>query len=151
MNKKKQMLINLANSYFITVTFINLVIYLLGSIFRPEQRFGYSAFLSPLIYGLVAFIPLAVSALLSSGKELTCRQLVFRKIAELAAIEAVLLFFGFGTENLTSNNKLLIVCFALSVFYIYAMVTLISWRLDVRTARRINVDLQAFQARHSEQ
>ena len=44
--------------YFIIVTLVNAATFILGSIFRPDQTFGYEAFLSPLIYAAVALVPM---------------------------------------------------------------------------------------------
>ena len=151
MNRKLQILKNTAGNYFITVTLVNIVIFLLGTIFRPDERFGYEAYLSPLIYAAVAFIPLLAFSLLSSGRELTMKQMLLRHILEIIALEVILIFFGFGTESLTAENIPLIAAFALSVLSVYALVTLISWVLDLRTARLINNDLEQFRSRHPEQ
>lgn len=151
MNRKLQILKNTAGNYFITVTLVNVVIFLLGTIFRPHERFGYEAFLSPLIYAAVAFVPILAFSLLTSGRELTMKQMLVRHILEIIALEVILIIFGFGTESLTAENIPLITAFALSVLCVYALVTLISWVLDLRTARRINSDLELFRSRHPEQ
>ena len=46
-----------AGSYFISVTLINAAMLILGSLLSPQQRFGYEAFLYPLVYGLIGIIP----------------------------------------------------------------------------------------------
>ena len=70
----------IANSYFISVTLINAAIFATGMIFRPEQTFGYDAYLSPLILGFLTLIPTLITY---SSKELTIRQLLFRKAIQL--------------------------------------------------------------------
>ena len=50
---------NLMN-FFIIVTLVNIVIFVCGSIMAPEQNLTYSAFLVPIIDGLLGIIPAAV-------------------------------------------------------------------------------------------
>jgi hypothetical protein len=44
-------------SYFLAVTGISAAIGIIGSIFAGETSFGYQAFLSPFLFGLVAVVP----------------------------------------------------------------------------------------------
>ena len=47
---------DMAGSYFIAVTLINIAVFATGIMLRPEQRFGYEAFLSPLLLGALTVI-----------------------------------------------------------------------------------------------
>ena len=49
-NVMKEHVKEILNSFFISVTLINIAMFILGILFRPEQRFGYEAYLYPLIY-----------------------------------------------------------------------------------------------------
>lgn len=133
--------------FFVIAALINIAIFILGELFRPDDRFGYDAFLSPLIYAAVAIIPMLC---MYSKKELTAKQLVIREIFRLASIEIILILFGLGAKSLDPENIALTVSFALSVFIIYVLVTIISWLLDLNTARQLNSQLKAFQSRVSE-
>ena len=46
------------SQFFVIVTLINLATFMIGEIFRPDQRFGYEAFLFPIIYKVIAVIPM---------------------------------------------------------------------------------------------
>ena len=131
-------------SYFIIVTLVNVATLVLGSIFRPEQRFGYEAFLAPLLYGALGLIPVFI---MYSPKELTIKQIVTRKMAQLIVLEFILALAGFGRENLKAENLALIASFALSVFIIYMLVHVISWVLNLEMARQLTMDLHSYQSR----
>lgn len=144
---KKEFFKELLYKYFIIVTLINVSTFVLGSIFRPNETFGYSAFLSPLIYGLVSLVPLGLTY---SPRELTPKQAVVREILRLFLLEAVLILFGMGLKNLSAENVPTILGFALSVLVIYLLVMLVSWVLDSRQAKQLTADLQEFQSRNAD-
>lgn len=133
--------------YFIIVTLVNAATFVLGSIFRSDQTFGYEAFLSPLVYAAIALVPMLC---MYSKRELTFRQYILREVFQLFAIEAVLIIFGLGTESLLPENRKLTAAFAFSVFVIYVLVVIISWLLDLKQAKTINSDLKSFQNRFSD-
>ncbi len=142
--KLKEFIKSTLASYFIIVTLVNVATLVLGSIFRPEQRFGYEAFLAPLLYGALGLIPVFI---MYSPKELTIKQIVIRKIVQLIALEFILVLAGFGRENLKTENLALIASFALSVLIIYVLVHVISWVLNLEMARQLTMDLQSYQSR----
>ena len=139
--KLKEFIKSTLASYFIIVTLVNVATLVLGSIFRPEQRF---AFLAPLLYGALGLIPVFI---MYSPKELTIKQIVIRKIVQLIALEFILVLAGFGRENLKAENLALIASFALSVLIIYVLVHVISWVLNLEMARQLTMDLQSYQSR----
>ena len=142
--KLKEFIKSTLASYFIIVTLVNVATLVLGSILRPEQRFGYEAFLAPLLYGALGLIPVFI---MYSPKELTIKQIVIRKIVQLIALEFILVLAGFGRENLKAENLALIASFALSVLIIYVLVHVISWVLNLEMARQLTMDLQSYQSR----
>ena len=142
--KLKEFIKSTLASYFIIVTLVNVATLVLGSIFRPEQRFGYEAFLAPLLYGALGLIPVFI---MYSPKELTIKQIVIRKIVQLIALEFILVLAGFGRENLKTENLALIASFALSVLIIYVLVHVTSWVLNLEMARQLTMDLQSYQSR----
>lgn len=132
------------SQFFVIATLINLAIFILGEIFRPDDKFGYEAFLSPIIYAAISLVPML---LMYSKKELTVKQHIFRELLQLISVEVILIFLGLGTESLKSENLALTASFALSVFIIYMLVYVIAWLLDLNTARQINTDLKSFQSK----
>lgn len=135
------------SQFFVVVTLINLAIFILGEIFRPEERFGYEAFLAPLIYAALSLVPML---LMYSKKELTVKQHIIRELLQLIVVEIILIFFGLGVKSLEPENLPLTSSFALSVFVIYILVYVIAWLLDLNTAKQINNDLKSFQNKFSE-
>lgn len=140
----KEHLKSVISQFFVIATLINLATFVLGEIFRPEERFGYDAFLSPLIYAAIALVPMLC---MYSKKELTVKQHIFRELLQLISIEVILIFFGLGAESLEPENIALTASFALSVLIIFVLVYVIAWLLDLSTAKKLNSDLKAFQNR----
>lgn len=143
----KEHLKSLLSFYFIIVTLINAATFILGEIFRPDDTFGYDAFLSPLIYAAISLVPMLC---MYSKKELTLKQHIFREVLQLIAIEIVLIGFGLGEKCLDPENFALTASFALSVLIIFVLVSIIAWLLDMKTARQLTSDLKSFQDRVSE-
>lgn len=130
-------------TYFIIVTLINLSTFVLGSIYRPEERFGYDAFLTPLLYGFLGILPMCV---MYSAKEMTRREVFIRKILQFILLEVLLLGFVFGYAGGSKDNMGQIVSFALSVFVIFVLAHVISFMLDTQEARQMTRDLMSYQA-----
>lgn len=130
-------------TYFIIVTLINLSTFVLGSIYRPEERFGYGAFLAPLLYGFWGILPMCV---MYSAKEMTRREIFIRKILQFILLEVLLLGLVFGHAGSTKDNMGQIVSFALSVFVIFVLAHVISFMLDTQEARQMTRDLMSYQA-----
>ena len=134
-----------AGSYFISVTLINAAMLILGSLLSPHQRFGYEAFLYPLIYGLIGIIP---SLIISTDRELSVKQVVIRKVMQMLLIIVLLLAFMFGDDPLNRQTIFMAAAVALSVVVIYILVNVIMWMLDARTAKSMTEDLKRFRQGH---
>ena len=132
------------HSFFIIVTLINIATFALGSIFRPEQRFGYDAFISPVLNGLLSMLPVLI---MYSKKEFTLKQLIFRKLLQLALIEVIIVGFASGSSAIEKNNLPLTLSLVFSILIIYLLVHIIEWYLEERTARKLNDMLKDFQSR----
>ncbi len=137
----------IAGSYFISVTLINLAIFTTGMLFRPEQRFGYEAFLSPLLLGLFTAIP---SLLLYSGRELTVRQLMLRKALQLMLDIVIVDAVVFAGNEMNRTTAAAAAGVSVSIVIVFAAVHCIEWLLARRTAKQLTEELEAFQKRHSE-
>lgn len=133
---------NLMN-FFIIVTLVNIVIFACGMILMPEQQLTYTAFLVPIIDGLLGIIP---GLVMYSKRELTVRQMLIREVIQLLSIEAIILFFTFGFSG-SLNIKYLVVV-ATSVAVVYVLVIVIRYFLDIRSAKKLTDELKAFQSTH---
>lgn len=136
------------SQFFVIATLINIAMFVLGEIFRPDDKFGYEALLAPIIYAAVSLVPMLC---IYSKKELTVKQHFFRELLQLISIEFILIFFGLGAKSFDPENLTLTVSFALSVFIIYVLVYVIAWLLDLNTAKQINTDLKSFQSKVAEE
>ncbi len=128
--------------YFITVTCVTLAMAILGLSLEPAARFGYDAYFSPLIFGLVSLIPALVTY---SRRELSLRQTIIRKALHFLLLEILLVAFGRWAGLL--NNIDSTASFALTVLIVYLAVNLFSWQLDKKEATQINQTLKALQGR----
>lgn len=130
--------------FFVIAALTNLAIFIIGEIFQPDQRFGYEAFLYPLIYAAIATVPMLC---IYSPKELTIKQYILKKLLLLISIEILLVIFVLGAKSLEPGNITLTVSFALSVLIIFVLVHVIAWVLDWETAKKLNSDLKMFRNR----
>ena len=136
----------MAGSYFITVTLINIAVFATGILFRPEQRFGYEAFLSPLLLGALTVIP---TMIMYSKKELTVRQLLFRKTIQLLLDIVIVIAVIFANEDMNKDTVSAAVGVSVSIIIVFAAVHVIEWFLEKRTANELTAQLAEFQKRNS--
>lgn len=141
----KEHLKETAVSFFIIVTLINAVMLIIGTVFRPEQRFGYEVFVYPLIYGAVSCIP---TLLIYSKKEMGVVQMIIRKFVQLVLIVVVVLFAIFAGSPVDVEMIRDAGIVAGSIVVVFVLVNLIQWWLDLKTAERMTSDLEAWKAKH---
>ena len=127
-------------SYFLAVSGITAAIGIIGSIFATETSFGYQAFLSPFLFGLVAVIP---SLATYSRKEPTPKQMLYRLFIHFLLLEVLILLFAYITHLLTSVSIAISIFSA--VFIIDVSVQLIHWLNDRRIAGELNKTLREMQ------
>ena len=140
----KDMIKDFFEGFFISVTLINLAMFILGLLFRSDQRFGYEVFIYPLIYGLIGMIPILV---VRTQKELSVKQIIIRKIMQLFLLMVLLLGCIFG-QSLTEPDRIpAIIGVAFSIVLIYVLVNVIEWMMDERVAKDMTEDLLKFQKR----
>lgn len=129
--------------YFIITTCVTAATALLGQALDPAARFGYEAFFSPLIFGLIGLLP---SLITYSPKELSFRQALVRKVLHFIVLEAMLIGFGFWSGILHSLTDATFFC--LTVLIVFLTVNLISWQFDKKDAYKINQMLKSLQGRN---
>lgn len=130
--------------FFIIVTLINVVMFVLGTVFKPNERFGYDAFLSPIIYAAFSMIPVLFTY---SSRELSLKQMLVRQVLKLLAIEAIMIGIGMSGASVFIKQPVLVISFSSSVFLIFVLVMIISWILDLGQARQMNIDLDNYKKR----
>jgi len=132
--------------FFISVTLINVAMFVLGIMLQPDYRFGYEAFAYPLIYGVIGSVP---GLVMYSKKELTVWQTLIREFIQMVLIVALIIAFMFGRFHITREYVPQIIGVSLSVMIIYVLVHVFSWLMDLKTASKMTEDLKAFQAKAS--
>ena len=135
-----------AGSFFIAVTLINIAIFATGTIFRPEQRFGYEAYLSPLIFGLFTVLP---TAIMHTKKELTLKQLLVRKMIQLVLDIVIVISLIFAGKEMNSDTVAAAAGVSVSIVIVFAAVHGIEWLLENRTAKQLTEQLAEFQKRRA--
>ena len=138
----KERIKDILNSFFITVTLINVAMLVLGKLLEPDQVFGYEAFMYPLIYGLIGTIP---SVVIRDKKELSVKQELIRKVMNMLLIIVLMLAFMFGGREMTSELISAAVGVSISIVIIFVLVNLIIWWLDLKTAKDMTEDLLKYQ------
>ncbi len=126
-------------TFFIITTLICIAMYILGSVFKPEQRFGYEVFLYPVIYGAVASVP---GLIMYTKNEMSIAQVIIRKILQLLMLIAVVLMMVFGGSSLSHDQLITAIGVAASVVVIFIAVHIIQWMLDSKTALKMTEDLE---------
>ncbi len=127
-------------SFFVSVACICAAMALIGLSYESEARFGYEAFLSPLLFGAAASLPLLVKY---SRKELSLKQAIIRNIIHFILLEVLLLSLLFAAGLITDVS--MAVSLGFTIFVIDITVYLVLWISDTRTARAFNKALQEMQ------
>jgi hypothetical protein len=129
-------------SFFVAVTCITAITAIIGMVFEPEALFGYDAFMSPILFGMVATLPSIVKY---SRRELTVKQALTRNVIHLILIEVLtvsVLYLG----GLIKSSDMMI-SLSLSIFVVYLTVSLVLWVNDKKAASDFNRDLARFQSK----
>lgn len=127
-------------SFFVTVTCISVAMAVLGMLFFPNVRFGYEAFLFPLLFGAVTVLP---GMLFYSKKEIPIKQVIVRKVLQLVYIETIII--GMNYLNGALINLSVTLLLALSIIIICLIVDLVLWANDKKTAKDFNKNLKKWQ------
>ncbi len=129
-------------TFFTVVTLINVLMFLLGSVLLPELRFGYEAFIVPIIYGLVGTLP---NLVMYSKRELKIGELMVRKVLQLILIEVLVLFVAFYNTTEEVQSVEIMVSTVAGVFVVYVIATLVDILENFLSAKQMTEDLKRFQ------
>lgn len=127
-------------SFFMSVTFILLVMAILGTIFFPNQQFGYEGFWFPVLFGTAAVLPQFITY---SKKELTAKQVLLRNALHLVLLETTILLLNY--LNGARYSMAVTLSLALAILIIDVTVHLVLWINDKKTAKDFNESLRAWQ------
>lgn len=132
--------------FFIIVTCVNVATFILGSRFDSGANLTYDAFLSPVFFGIVSSVP---NVVMYSRHELSVKEILLRKIIQLVLIEALLYFVSFGGKIAVAPDRDAVVPFMVVVLIIFVAVHVITYVIDLGTARAMTLELEEFQKRNS--
>lgn len=138
----KEFVIDVIRTYFTIVTFINLIMFVLGTQFAPDYQFGYEAFRAPLIYGAVGVLP---NIILYSKRDLTVKELWFRKLLQLIVIEVSVLFVVFYDIDAVFQKPEVVLRVGGGIFMVYVISTIIDGLQDYLMAKKMTEELMQFQ------
>jgi len=141
----KRFLVNKLILFFMLSTLIAVAVFLIGSAFDSDARFGYDALLSPIKYAALCLLPTLATW---SRHELSMKQLLLRKALVLVLLEAVILFIAFTSPAIDTGSIKVVLTIAGSVLIIFVLANLFVWLRESAEAKKMNVDLAAFQKLH---
>lgn len=131
---------DLMMSFFVVTACVCILEAVLGMLLFPEIRFGYDAFLSPPLFGLLSSL---LGIVTYSKKELTVRQAMIRKVLHLVLIE--LLVFGLNAYAGHFFEAVQFISIMISIAVVYVTVNAVLWVNDQRSAAKFNQELKEFQ------
>ncbi len=129
-------------AFFICTTCITFLEGIIGMLFFPEEKFGYEAFFSPPLF---AFFSILFGLVVKSKKELSVKQVIFRRFLHFLMIEALVL----GLNYMAGRKYTPIALFTLvfSIAFVFVSVYFFIWLNDRRSAALFNEKLKQYQRR----
>lgn len=127
-------------SFCVCTTCITILEGILGVIFFPEMKIDYGAFFSPPLFGAISVL---FGVVTRSKKELSVKQVLFRRAIHLLLIEGMV----FGVNYLAGTIFPAAVSIALmfGIAVVFVMVYVILWGIDRRSATLFNQKLKEYQ------
>ena len=140
--KWKELLIRTLRLYTLLVTLIIVLMIILGNLLDRGRFFSYGAFFSPLIYALIGTVATVITR---SGRELSVRSLIIRKVISLLLIEGAIIFIALNSDTIPAEKSWVIPGLALGIFAVFVLSHLILYFTDKKEADKLNADLARFQ------
>lgn len=127
------------NAFFICTACICILEGVLGMIFLPDVSMDYGAFFSPPLFGFFS----ALFGLVNySKKELSVKQVIFRKCIHLLLIEGMV--FGLNFLEGVTFPPFMAVVLALSIALIFFLVHWLMYLNEKKSAEQFNAELRKF-------
>lgn len=140
--KFRDRLIEAMRIYFILVTFITILLLIIGLAFDGDRTFGYEVFLSPLIYAAIGVLPVLF---LYSEKELSMTRLIIKNILQLAIIEAIVMVLVFTKDTIPSEKKSVVISIAVGIAVIYVLTMVVEYIFELSQSKAMNESLEKYQ------
>ncbi len=141
----KRFLVNKLILFFMLSTLITVAVSLIGASFDGEASLRYEKMLMPMKYAALCLLPSFVTY---SRRELSPKEMLLRKALMFVLLEAVMLFIAFTSIVIDTDRIEVVLVIAGSVLVIFVLVNLFLWLKDSAEARKMNLDLAAFQKLH---
>ena len=135
-------LIEAMRIYFILVTFITILLLIIGLAFDGDRTFGYEVFLSPLIYAAIGVLP---ALFLYSDKELSMTRLIIKNIFQLGIIEAIIMILVFTKDTIPSDKKSVVISIAVGIAVIYVLTMVVEYIFELSQSKTMNESLEKYQ------
>ncbi len=117
--------------------FISLDMAVMGLILKPDSELGYQVLFFPPLYAFLCTIP---SFFMYSKKELTVKQVIFRRILQIVSIETIII--GLITSFNKKMNFFDIALLGGSVLIVFGAVWLVNWLRARSDAKELNRRLE---------
>lgn len=138
----KELINDMIYTYFMLVTMIVGVMAVLGTFFIPDARFGYEAFVNPLIYAAWGTLP---NVVMYAKKELTLKQFLVRKLIQLILVEIIVILVAIPSEV---RETKIVAALGLGILLVYILTHIIEWFQNYSMAKRMTEELLAFQRKY---
>ena len=140
--KRKELLIQSLRLYTLLVTLITVAMIILGNLLDRDRVFGYDALFSPLLYALIGT---AAAMVTRSGKELSVRNLIIRKIISLLLIEGAIVVIALNAKTIPTDQSWVLPGLILGVFVVFVLTHIILFLADQKEAKKLSADLVRYQ------
>ena len=129
-------------TYFILVTLITILMFVLGTLFDGDRTLSYDAYLSPLIYAAIGSLP---NLLLGSDKELSVKGLLIRRFFELIFIEAAVLVIAFSVSSIPTERTSVVAGLAVGIVVVYILTLVVEYIIELGNSKKLNEALYRYQ------
>lgn len=127
--------------YFMLVTFISILLMILGLAFDSDRTLSYSVFASPLIYAAIGVIPVFLP---QKKAEPSVKTLRIRRILGLLIIEAIVLLLAFSADTIPTQKSGVVVGISVGIVIIFILTDIIEYMYERSKADELNKLLEDY-------
>lgn len=139
--KLKSKLEQAVSLYFMLVTFITVLLMVLGLVFDADRTFSYSVFASPLIYAAIGVIPVFLP---KKKEEPSVKDLIIRRIVELLIIEVIVLALAFSADTIPTQKIGVVLGIGGGIVIIFVLTEIIEYLYECSKADEFNKLLEDY-------
>lgn len=143
--KYKSKLSEMLIAFCVCTACITILQGVLGMLFYPEEQLRYDAFFTPPLFGAISIL---FGLVTWSKKELSVKQVLFRRVIHLLLIEGMVFGLNYLVGNIFPLKESVVL--ALGIAAVFVAVYVILWINDKRSADSFNQKLKEYQAAQEE-